>query len=203
MATQTSTEDYWFGRCRQPGGGQNHYFELVILVILILIFIWVAARQIWKLRVNAERVAVAQTVSALRVGLGNEMLYRALHGGMDSVAKMDRTNPIDYLKFPPPNYEKLTSEVPPEEMQPYRWYYDTINKQLIYRVANNDNFETTLPGPARIRFQVRLHYDDKNGNGRFDAKDDIVTELTLDSLDDYHWRDEGSVEPAEPTNVSK
>ena len=68
-----------------------------------------------------------------------------------------------------------------------QWYFDRREHTLVYRVSNVEYFKTTLPGPARARFAVRLDYDDANGNGRFDNGADALRGVRLEALEAYSW----------------
>jgi len=162
--------------------------QFVLVVILILIFMGIAARRIWELRVVAEETEVIRMIGGMQSALSLQVTERVLKKGLDAVATMNHSNPIDYLKEPPPNYDLLSTPLPPEQMLPMHWYFDEINGILIYRVGNGEYLDTPLAGPARIRLQVQLRYDDRNKNGRYDAGVDSVTGLNLVPLDAYHWR---------------
>ncbi len=161
--------------------------QLAIIVVLITIFITIAIHQIWRLRVAAERVAVMQMVGNLRSAISIEVMYRALHGGLGSVTEMNHADPMLYLQHLPANFETLKGPMPPEEMQPYRWYYEPTSGMLIYRVGNGDYLDTSLAGPPRIRFQLQVHYKDMNGNHHFDPGVDVLQGVDLVALDRYKW----------------
>ena len=161
--------------------------QLAVIVVLITIFITVAIHQIWRLRIAAERVAVMQMVGTLRSAISIEVIHRALHGGLGAIAAMDHADPMLYLRQPPANFEALKGPMSPEEMQPYRWYYEPTSGILTYRVCNGDYLKTTLSGPPRIRFQLQVRYTDVNHNHRFDPGIDTLQEVDLVALDRYSW----------------
>ncbi len=161
--------------------------ELGIIVVLIAIFIGVAARHIWEFRIVAEKTSVMNMMGDIRSAVGIQVAQRVVRRGLEAVAQMDHSNPMTYLDPQPTNYELLSSPLPPEKMVPYRWYFDPTSGELIYRVANSAYFRTSLPGPARIRLQLQLQYTDHNGNHRYDPGIDTIEGLELVSLDDYQW----------------
>lgn len=175
---------------RSRSRDQPRFLELVLLIILVLIFIRVATRTIWELRVAAEQVSVMHTVGAIKSALGVHVAYTVMKSGADELAPLHKSNPFQFLKEPlPANFELLTQPRAAEELQPYRWYFDAASGVLIYRVGNEEQLETSLPGPARIRFQLQLRFEDRNGNGRFDKGSDTVAALQLVTLEPYRWRD--------------
>ncbi len=50
-------------------------------------------------------------------------------------------------------------------------------------------FQSPLDGPPRIRLQMRLNYDDLDGDGRFDVTRDEIHGLRIDPLEPYRWRE--------------
>lgn len=165
--------------------------QLVIITILVLIFIVIAARRIWELRIVAEQTSVIHTIGALQSAIGIQVMEHVLRGGLDAVATMERANPMDYLDPArlPANYQRLDGPLPPEQLAPRRWYYEPQAGILIYRVDNGAHLETGLPGPARIRFQLQLRYEDLNGNGRYDPASEQLGGVSLVTLEPYRWRE--------------
>ena len=171
-------------RSEQP---DQRLFRFVILGILILIFITVATLKIWELRIAAERVGVLHTIGALRSALGIKMSAVVVHEGAAGIAALDRSNPMHWWQPPPINYqgEFISSEAP---SIPGVWYFDTVQRLLIYRVRFTDHFTSNNPDhPQLARYQVRLDYDDINRNHRFDPGVDTMRGLTLNPLDRYDW----------------
>ena len=166
---------------------RNRLLELAVIVILIAIFITVAIHQIWRLRVAAERVAVMQMVGGLRTAISIELMHQVLHGTPADIARMDHADPMLYLQQLPPNFQVLKGPVPPEQLQPYRWYYEPNSGILIYRVGNGEYLDTPLPGPPRIRFQLQVHYQDINGNHHYDPGIDMLQGVDLIALEPYKW----------------
>ncbi|GAB4303420.1 MAG: hypothetical protein Kow0096_25490 [Thiohalomonadaceae bacterium] len=162
--------------------------QLVLVTLLILIFIVIATHRIWELRIVAEQTHVSHTVGALQSAIGIQVVERVLRDGLDSVAAMEHADPMEYLDPPPVNYQRLDGPVPPEQLAPRRWYYEPQQGVLIYRVAHGDYLETELPGPPRLRFQLQLRYEDRNGNGRYDAGSEYLSGVNLVALEPYGWR---------------
>lgn len=166
------------------------HFEALLLVILILVFIGTATEKIGELRIAVERTGVAHMVGTLRSALGIAVAEKIVRGGLSGVAAMDRINPMGLLELLPANYLGELDAPDPATVEGYRWYFDTADHTLVYRVGNSDVFETSLPGPARIRFQVRLSYADRNQDGRFDPATDEIGRLELVELEPYRWKQE-------------
>ena len=65
-----------------------------------------------------------------------------------------------------------------------KWYFDTSQGVLVYRVEAEDYFETALGGPKRARFRVKLDYEDRNQNQRFDSGQDRFLNVSLEVVED-------------------
>lgn len=165
--------------------------QLVVVTLLILIFIVIATHRIWELRIVAEQTHVIHTVGALQSAVGIQVMERVLRDGLNSVAGMEHADPMDYLDPDrrPPNHQRLDGPLPPEQMVPRQWYYEPQQGILVYRVAHGDYLETELPGPPRIRFQLQLRYEDRNGNGRYDPDGESLGGVNLVALEPYGWRE--------------
>ncbi len=159
--------------------------ELVVVVIVISILGLFALDRIWSLRVAAEQAAVSQVVGNIRSALGMEVSRLALAGKLDTVAKLQSTNPMRLLTQTPHNYIGEKNKLPTD--QSGIWYYNKNHHILVYAVQYSEHFETRLPGKARIRFRIKLDYADRNRNGRFDVGTDNIGGLDLVALEPYRW----------------
>jgi len=166
----------------------RRFYETVLVIILALVFIAIAAQRIFELRIVAEQVGVAHTVSALRTGLSHRVVELALRQDISALAGLSQANPLDFLNEAPTRYVTLAKPLPPEEMLPYHWYFDPASGVLTYRVGNEEELVSPLPPPARIRFRVQLDYTDRDRNGRFDAGHEVITRLDFVPLEAYAWR---------------
>lgn len=160
--------------------------ELVVVIIIISVLGLFAIDRIFAIRIAAEQAAVKQIVGTIKSALGLEVARLALAGKMSSVAKLNKTNPINLLSQKPSNYigEKDDSN---HIVEPGTWYFDKKQKALIYNVIYKENFTTPLKGIARIRHQITLVYNDRNNNNRFDLRYDNIAGLDLFPLEKYNW----------------
>jgi general secretion pathway protein G len=160
--------------------------ELVVVIIVISILGLFAIDRIWALRIAAEQAAVTQIVGNIRSALGLEVAKLALAGKMNAVAKLENSNPVTLLAQAPSNYagEKNDSS---EMTESGSWYFDKELKTLTYNVIYTDNFRTELDGIPRIRYRIKLIYNDENKNNRFDPNVDAIGGLDLLPLEKYSW----------------
>ena len=68
------------------------------------------------------------------------------------------------------------------------WYFDLEQKTLNYRVRFVDHFHSDNPAhPNLARYQLHISYHDNNGNGQIDPKQDSITGISIEPMDNYQW----------------
>ena len=157
-----------------------------MVIIIISILGLFAIDRILAIRIAAEQAAVKQLVGTIKSALGLEVARLALAGKMSAVAKLDKTNPLLLLSQKPNNYIGEKSK-PNHITETGIWYFDKKQKILIYNILYKENFKTTLKGLPRIRYQIKLVYNDRNNNKRFDVRTDGIAGLDLVPLDKFSW----------------
>ena len=157
-----------------------------MVIIIISILGLFAIDRIFAIRIAAEQAAVKQLVGTIKSALGLEVARLALDGKMSAVAKLDKSNPLLLLSQNPNNYigEKNNGK---KITEPGVWYFDKKQKTLVYNVLYSENFKTTLKGSPRIRHRIKLVYNDRNKNKRFDLRTDGIAGLDLVPLDKFSW----------------
>lgn len=160
--------------------------ELVVVIIIISILGLFAIDRIFAIRIFAEQAAVKQVIGTIKSALGLEVARLALEGKMNAVAKLEKTNPMLLLSQSPNNYigEKDDNN---HITKPGVWYFDKKQKALVYNITYKENFKTRLKGLPRIRHRIKLVYNDRNKNRRFDIRTDGIAGLDLIPLEKFSW----------------
>ena len=164
--------------------------EFAIVISLISVLITFAIDRLLPLTIAAERVAMQQTVGAIKSALSIELAGRAVTGGLADIAKLEYSNPMAYLAEIPTNYLGERAALEFSRIEPGNWYFDRQQRALVYRVRNQRFFASSRTGSGEARFQVRLLYDDVNGNGRWDAASDRIRGLRLVAMESFRWLQE-------------
>lgn len=157
--------------------------ELVIVIVIISILALFAIDRVFAIRAAAERSSVQQLVGTIKSALGLEVAQLALAGNMNGVAKLDKSNPLDLLSQKPNNYIGEKQNVKKTGV----WYFDKKQKMLIYNVNYSENFTSSLKGTPRIRYRIKLVYNDRNNNKRFDIRYDSIAGLDLLPIEKFSW----------------
>jgi len=163
--------------------------EIIVVIILISILALFSVDRLLSLRIAAEKASVTQVIGNIRSALGLEVARLALDNNMIAVAALAKTNPVPLLAQAPSNYlgeqEKNINEVG-------QWYFNKEEGVLVYNVIHSENFKTALKGLPRTRHQIKLIYDDKNNNQRFDLGQDGIAGLDLLPLEKFSWKTEAN-----------
>jgi len=168
--------------------------ELVLVLTIISVLFTIAVDKLLTLKVEAERVAMNQILGSLRSAMSIHIASHISSGSVDKLIESAHSNPMTWLSDKPDNYLGVLDEPDPGDISPRKWYFDSYNKYLVYRVSNINHFSSPLKGPKRARFQVKLVYTDINENGKFNAGIDKIHGLSLKSIEAYQW-------VAEPINL--
>lgn len=161
--------------------------EMVIVVCAIALLALLAIDRLWAMRVDAERVAMEQVAGSLRSALGIKVANHLAKGDMSGLRALEGSNPMDRLSELPQNYLGALADPDPASVAAGSWYFDLASRTLVYRVRNEDYFSSSLGPPARARFAIRLVYEDRNRNGRFDQAVDGLEGVRFAALESYEW----------------
>lgn len=172
-------------RAARPARGFT-LLELVVVICLVAILFGVAANRLWHVQVAVEQAAMEMVLGNLRSALGMEVARLFTRSDYAGLKKLDGSNPMQLLAETPENY---LGEMAHEPERRGSWRFRPTDGVLIYRAKNEAYFQGT-GGSVEARFRVRLVYDDKNRNGRFDLGRDVVGGVRLESLGPHHWKSE-------------
>lgn len=130
-------------------------FELAVAVSVIAVLAVVLLGRLELVQQDAERVAVQQTVLALRAGLRMQVLELYASDRQNQVPALAGQNPIDWLVEKPANYLGAYSSAPEMEKIPQsHWFFDRSNAELIYILNRGNSFGAKHS--ELLRFKVSL-----------------------------------------------
>lgn len=161
--------------------------ELVVVIVIISLLLVIAISRLLALRVDAERVVMAQVLGTIQSGIGIKVADNIVKQDIAGLRFLEGSNPMDRLAQLPSNYLGELEGVDPATLEDGNWYFDKQERVLVYLVRNKGFFTGGLANPPRARFAVRLVYTDKNRNGVFDAGTEMIEGLRLVALEPYNW----------------
>jgi len=166
------------------------FLELILVIVIISTLFTLAIDKLLVLKVEAERTAMSQILGSLRSAMGIQVASHISKGTTEDLASSVNSNPMDWLAEKPDNYIGVLDEPDPADVASRKWYFDSYNKYLVYRVSNGNYFSSPLTGAKRARFQVKIDYTDINEDGVFTNHIDEIHGLTLQGLEEYQWLSE-------------
>ena len=163
--------------------------ELVVVVCAVAILAGFALDRILPLVGRAQRAAFLQVRSDLTSALLLEAADRITRGESATLPELAATNPMTLLLDPPANYVGSLERPDEAEIPRASWYYDEQLGRLVYRVGRHTRFAPGT-GPAElIELTVAFVYQDRDGDGVFDAAGDRFDGLRLTPVHAYDWPD--------------
>jgi prepilin-type N-terminal cleavage/methylation domain-containing protein len=163
--------------------------ELVIVLIVVAILMGFALDRLLPLVGRAQRAAFLDVQRELQSSLLLAAAERITSGEAATIPELAAENPMSLLLRPPANYFGALAVPVPADVPRASWYFDESSGRLVYRVGRSTRF-VAQGGPAdRIELRVAFAYQDRNGNGAFDAAGDHFDGLKLEPVHAYHWPD--------------
>ena len=129
-------------------------FELAVVASLIAVLAAVLLGRLEVVQQEAERVAVQQTLLALRAGLRMQVLELYASDRQNQVPALAGQNPIDWLAEKPANYLGAYMAPEMEKLPPSHWFFNRSNAELIYILNRSNSFATRHS--ELLRFKVSL-----------------------------------------------
>ncbi len=186
--------------------------ELVAAWIVILVLIGVFARYMFVVFARAEQTMIERSVTNINTALKYTAGLAGMQGKYGIIKQLAEGNPMllgsryeselpfgelpvqdePHLSLPPAlsvpsGYGGTVTGSELDGLERGRWYYDEAEGLLIYLVRNTEFFVSELEGVPRIRYEVRLDYTDRNGNGEYDPGMDDYHSIRLESRDVFRW----------------
>lgn len=161
--------------------------ELAIAVAIVTVLAGVLLARFDALMVDVERVDMQRTENRIRAALGLAVAERVARGQLAAAAGLAGSNPVDLLQSRPANYLGVLTHADAGNVEPGWWYFDAGSGRLVYRVEHSNVFETTLKGPARAEFAIRLRYADNNRDGRYEAAGDALYGVDFAPVAPFRW----------------
>jgi len=186
---------------------------MVITVIVLSLVFTVFVQHMLKIFALAERSLLSNTVININTALNYRVADHFIRGDYGYIEQMTGINPmeminagttvsemdtaiqspINMLAFTssiqlPANYIGEIENPDPETIEGGSWYFNTVERTLVYRVDNAEYFHSSLAGEPRVVFYVNIDYEDTNNNNRFDTNIDKYQRIYLKSDHEYAWQ---------------
>ena len=146
-------------RLARPTAGFT-LLELIVVISIIGILGTVLAERLLRYAELAEKTSMEYTANVINSALLFEFAGRVIGGKRDEIPDLLSTNPMKWLAQKPGNYLGELRDPPLNEDRLGNWYYDPTGHELVYLVRRGDNFQADREGKKRVRYQVKMLYDE-------------------------------------------
>lgn len=132
-------------------------FEFAVAVSVIAVLAAVLLSRLVAYQQEAERIAVQQTVGALRAGLRMKTLELYMADRQNQLPALAGQNPMQWLAEKPLNYlgEYATAEI--VNLPQSHWFFDRSNAELIYILKQGNTFGDSHS--ELLQFKVSLQQE--------------------------------------------
>lgn len=156
--------------CRQKVAGFS-LFELLIAICVLVILVAIFLQRFIYLQEASEKIAMELTLANMRRGLQSDAANMVIENRRHELPLLLQKNPILWLDTPPHNYIGEIANAEQLEIRPDCWYFDTINRVLVYRHYQGYNrFDYFTNTYSEIRYKVVSRIDFQN-----QGSDDLKT----------------------------
>jgi len=162
--------------------------EMAVVLVIVSILLWVIGTRFFQIQMYAEQAATEQVLGALQSTLGTKVAEYYVKGETQRIETLEASNPMDHLAQVPKTYLGALRQPQPATIEGGYWYFDSGKRILVYQVRNADQVEGGARNPARLRWAVRLQYEDRNGNKTFDSGLEHVVGVQLVPLEPFRWK---------------
>jgi hypothetical protein len=163
----------------RQGGWTKLEFALVAIIFAMVVGVFLHA--VRQQQEQAERLSVELNIMSMRTGLLSEIAERLIKGRGDQVADLVGSNPIRFLKGPPPGYLGEFKAVDPSRVGPGSWYFDVAAGELVYLPNVAPGFRR-LDGVAKKEIRWRVQSRVQNGPSVV-----TVDALSLMAVVNFEW----------------
>ena len=129
-------------------------FELAVVAAVFAILVTVLLSRVSDYQQQAQWVAMAQTLGALRTSLRVQVLHLYLAGQRTEIAALARQNPFDWLADKPANYLGEFAQPELDKLPAGNWLYDKTEQKIIYLLSEGNIFPATKVDV--VKFKVIL-----------------------------------------------
>jgi prepilin-type N-terminal cleavage/methylation domain-containing protein len=153
--------------------------ELVVVISIIAIFAAVLLGRLKNTAAIAEKTTMEATVNQINTALLFEFAADVIHNTRDKIPALASKNPVDWLAQPPSNYLGEFAATPKQPEPGGNWYFDTTDHFLVYTVQRGEEFQPDSTGLKRVRYRVKLLYDD--------TEPKVMVGVILSPVEPYKW----------------
>lgn len=163
------------------------FLELIVVIALIGILLSVAINRLLPYIDDAERVGVVTLESQIKSALMLSAAKRIAGGRSESISELNGSNPMRLMLDTPQNYVGELSGGESASAPRRNWYFDLDTRRLVYRKGRPFGPSGEREFMDNPEFEVRIAFDDRNRNGRFEPGIDELYGVRLQRAAGTAW----------------
>jgi hypothetical protein len=129
---------------------------LVVALLLISVLVGVFLERALYYRELAEKSAMEQVAMDLRSSVNLRVAELVLENRFAELVLLVGQNPMDLLVRKPQNYLGVLSGAPGETAATGNWYFDSMQKEVVYYIDLGRYFVPDEQGRQRIAWHITL-----------------------------------------------
>lgn len=156
--------------------------ELIVVVCAVALLSGVLLNRVLFYQEMAEKVAMQQTLTAIRTSLYLQSLNLIAKKRAAELPQFAEQNPMDWLAEKPENYAGDLVSMGKENVASGHWYFDSMGKKLVYLVHNGKNFRPDVD-PKQMIYGIRI----LRGEAAPEGEESTVEGVILEQLNSSTW----------------
>lgn len=169
--------------------------ELVAVIVIIGILLAVAISRLLPYIDEAERIGVVTLESQIKGTLTLSAAKRIAGGKAASILDLDGSNPMHLMLEAPQNYVGERQSNESESVPRRNWYFDVNTRRLVYHKGRPFNSIGDRGSMDNPEFEVRVAYEDRDGDGSFQPGTDELYGVRLRRVAGAEWLAESGARP--------
>ncbi len=141
-------------------------FELVVVIAVVGVLAAIYFDRLLAYQERAEKSAMEQVASAVASALYLRVSAYIVRGRMAELPQLVQQNPMDWLAEKPASYIGVYYGAPDGESAAGAWYFDAVEKSLVYVPKRTRFFEPADANRHEIRFKAYVDYGALPGEDR-------------------------------------
>ncbi len=163
--------------------------EITIVIGLVAALAGFLVTRLGRLQVDAERAAMQHVLQGVRSVLNLQVASWIASGRTGDLGELVGSNPMEQLSPPPANYVGRVRTDDVWWVRGGQWYFDEDDGFLVYRVQNDQSFESPVAGPPRARFKIQAVEADGIRSAQFGSEGTKIQGLTVSAVEPFRWID--------------
>lgn len=113
-------------------------FEFAVVVIVFGLALMVLLQRASFYGKEGDKAVAQALVTNMRSAMKSREMSLQARGQSADIEKLAGANPIKWLERTPENYRGELGPVAAKEVEPGNWYFDVVQRQLIYVLVGNN-----------------------------------------------------------------